>query len=127
MQEFFLDVDGRIVRILLEDARGDDGAVPTLVCREARMAQVLPAPVEDESRPWFPRFPRALIEQARYVEAEPAQLRVDTHDLPSGSVPFEIGAFARKVADEIGSGVTAVELTRSNAHQWGGQVVEHGA
>lgn len=127
MQEFFLDVDGRFVRILLEDARGEDGAVPTLVCREARMAQVLPAQVEDESRPWFPRFPRALVEQSRYAEAEPVQLHVDTFGLPSGSVPFEIGAFARKAADELSSGATTVEITRSNAHEWGAQVVEHGA
>ena len=126
MQELFLRVRGRYIRVLIEDVRADDGAVPTLVCHEATFAEVLPTEVEPEGGgKYFPRFPRALrVELEIDAVPTPAELKIDVSHLPTGTVPFSLESFSAKAAEEVASGASAVTLTEENARAWGWQAVQ---
>lgn len=122
MQEFLLELGGRFVRVLIDDSAAS-GSVPTLVCLDARHAQVLPTEVptrpEPEPNHWFPRFPSSLREDISRTAGAPAELHVELHQLPPGTVRFALGAFTEKVTDALESGATVVRIDTENGDEWG--------
>jgi hypothetical protein len=137
LEEFLLDVDGRVIRVLIEDARGADGAVPTLVCRAARWAQIVPHTVLDhpsqpeqppqpgEGAVHFPGLPQAVAE--RLIEAsEPVyELTLNVSDLPSGHVPFAIEDFTAQAAEHASVGGEArLQMDGGMARAWGCELVD---
>jgi hypothetical protein len=122
MEEFLIEINGRLVRIVIEDVRGDDGAIPTLVCRAAQFARVLPLNAGEAAPGRFPGMPRALnveVERGRAIK----ELRLDVSDLSSGLIPFSIEQFAAQAERAVAEGVTSVRLTNEDAEEWGSQLV----
>ncbi|HEX6679799.1 MAG TPA: hypothetical protein VF063_04055 [Gaiellaceae bacterium] len=130
MEEFFLEVEGRILQVLIEDPRGEEGTVPTLVCRAAEHGQVLPVTVPEPADtppptngefPGFPRIPlvlRARIEGSPELVDLLAQVRVDVSQLDPGPAQFELGTFASAALAAVGSRDPVV-LDRDRARAWG--------
>jgi hypothetical protein len=126
MEEFLLKLENRIVRILIEDSRGPAGSVPTLICREARLAEVLPSGTEvPPGEPPVKWFPPMSYDRLRLDRAEEAlgygEVRLDVSELPPGAVPFALGAFADKAAEAVDAGATEVRLDREKAVEWGAE------
>jgi hypothetical protein len=133
VEEFLIEAEGRLIRILIEDDRGPEGAVPTLICRSARYVQILPRGTGSEGGssgdgfPGFPGMPEALAvavdDSARISNA--ASFRLDVSDLPSGFVPFSIDEFFEQVLRHVSeSRETAVRLERSELADWGCELMD---
>jgi hypothetical protein len=127
MEEFLLKVDGRIIRILIEDARGPAGSVPTLICHEARLGEIWPSgstvPPGQPPGKWFPpmSYDRLTLEQAE-EDLRYGEIQLDVSELPPGVVPFALGQFAEKAAEAVDAGATEVRLDREKAERWGSQL-----
>jgi len=117
MEEFLLEVNGRLIRIVIEDVRGSDGCVPTLICSAAPFAQVLPLnPGSAQGYQGFPGMPRALRERGDEALEE---LRIDLSQLSSGTIPFSLEQFAEHATGALASGSREVRLTPEAAGEWG--------
>jgi hypothetical protein len=125
LEEFLLEVDGRLVRIIIEDARGADGTIPTLVCRAARFAQILPhipAP-PDGGWPGMPRGMAVQSSEMEDLERGPGVIQLDVSALPAGELAFALEDFAREAEQAVGAGVTHVTLDTDTASAWGCELV----
>jgi hypothetical protein len=134
MEEFLLEIDGRLLRVLIEDLRGADGVLPTLICRAARTAQVFPLRVEPpaDAPPRvpstghrFPGMPSALVERLEREDDQSSvhELTLDLSALPSGTVPFGLDEFSAQALRAANSGTTSIKLDSQNAAEWGIELV----
>jgi hypothetical protein len=123
LEELLLRVNGRLVRVLIDDARGANGCVPTLICREARAAEVVAHAEPESSGPGrFPSFPLALRGELTADAVGPAELKLDVSELPGGLVAFALEDFCQQVAREVESGTPGVRLDVETAAAWGCRV-----
>jgi hypothetical protein len=137
MEEFLLEIEGRLVRVLIEDERGADGSVPTLVCRSARWAQIVPSAVrppppppppdddEDDGSVLYPGFPLVLSERIRAAEEPVLELHLDVSGLPMGPVPFALEEFATQAAKHAApGGGPPLVMDGDMARAWGCELVD---
>jgi len=127
MEEFLLRIRDRLVRVLIDDVRGAEGSVPTLICREAPFAEILPhatsaPPAAPPGSIHFPSWPHALRAEIRADAAAVSELTIDLSQLPTGIVPFALDDFSRQVSSEVESGTTTLKLDTSLAEAWGCQL-----
>jgi hypothetical protein len=127
MEEFLLEVEGRLVRIVIEDSRGSDGTIPTLICRSARLTQILPhIPAESTPSKGWPGMPRGLgvrAEESPDLMEAAGVIELDVSALPAGEVAFAIEDFAREAQQAVAGGVTHIVLDLDTATVWGCQLV----
>jgi hypothetical protein len=134
MEEFLLEFEGRLLRVMVEDSRGADGAVPTLVCRGASWVRMLPQQVPPPPDPpgeakgppiHYPGFPQMLAERVLADPESVREVRLDVSGLPSGLVPFAIDDFSAQAAKHATDpGGPIVELGSAEAAAWGCEMAE---
>jgi hypothetical protein len=111
MDEFLLDVDGQILRVLIEDSRGPKGSLPALVSSDAASIRILPQSKPKPPPPGkkYPGFPQKL-----------RSLQLDVSGLPAGPVQFSIGKFTEQAASLASTTeIARFDLTLDDAKSWG--------
>jgi hypothetical protein len=120
VEEFLLEIEGRLVRVVIEDNRGLGGAIPTLVCRAAQRARIYPVtPASGQTR--YPGMPRALASRVEREDEKVDELHLEVSELAAGETLFSLEQFAEQVSNATETGVTGVRLTRAEAPLWGAQ------
>jgi hypothetical protein len=107
--------------ILVEDLR-PDGSVILLQCTPytqratQEAAGVTIASTQGGSWP--------MLQEKRVARSRHGKLHLDTTQMPGGVLSFNVSTLAEKAADALRDGVRLVELTMTNAPEWGytGQV-----
>jgi hypothetical protein len=113
--------DGRSGQLIVKDER-KDGAVVLFVCdpMDGSPAAIVDAASKADGRGKIPD-PDAhrVLRDLDFTGPEPFKFTVDTSGLPRGPQLFEVEGFLTNLIRELDEGTTSVNLSLSNASDWG--------
>ena len=101
--------------ILVEDQR-PDGSVILLECTtygQRRTPGISGVTISSSGGSW------PMLQEAGMARKRRGKLHLDTTQMPAQVLNFNVSLLAEKAAEALDSGVRFVELTLSNAREWG--------